>query len=311
MSNYRIIYRKQNLGLRLSSLYRQQQLAVGILDLGKRDELVSTIEWYLANMNNSIHVITTEYALEQEDITSRYPDVTYIVFKNAATAGEYINAFADECYATFFLVVRTDCTLISFDGERLMQIMGEKNHPAIISPVMLSSDGEVLPTLRAPFLRGKEVAPLSFMPDISTDKCVNTLYPLMEMGLYDRALFQRLREYDQEIAGESYPALDYGVRCYLMGYSIVSTKALAVLFPQRLTVIEDRTECEGMNRFYTKALSIKRIAGKNVAEKWKPYVDKEVFYEEVKKKQINLQKIDFQTLIDNWNSNYSVALNQY
>ncbi len=302
MSNYRIIYRKQNLGLRLSSLYRQQQLAVGILDLGKRDELVSTIEWYLANMNNSIHVITTEDALEQEDITSRYPDVTYIVFKNAATAGEYINAFADECYATFFLVVRTDCTLISFDGERLMQIMGEKNHPAIISPVMLSSDGEVLPTLRAPFLRGKEVAPLSFMPDISTDKCVNTLYPLMEMGLYDRALFQRLREYDQEIAGEYYQALDYGVRCYLMGYSIVSTKALAVLFPQRLTVIEDRTECEGMNRFYTKALSIKRIAGKNVAEKWKPYVDKEVFNEEVKKKQINLQKIDFQTLIDNWNN---------
>lgn len=302
MSNYRIIYRKQNLGLRLSSLYRQQQLAVGILDLGKRDELVSTIEWYLANMNNSIHVITTEYALEQEDITSRYPDVTYIVFKNAATAGEYINAFADECYATYFLVVRTDCTLISFDGERLMQIMGEKNHPAIISPVMLSSDGEVLPTLRAPFLRGKEVAPLSFMPDISTDKCVNTLYPLMEMGLYDRALFQRLREYDQEIAGEYYQALDYGVRCYLMGYSIVSTKALAVLFPQRLTVIEDRTECDGMNRFYTKALSIKRIAGKNVAEKWKPYVDKEVFNEEVKKKQINLQKIDFQTLIDNWNN---------
>lgn len=302
MSNYRIIYRKQNLGLRLSSLYRQQQLAVGILDLGKRDELVSTIEWYLANMNNSIHVITTEYALEQEDITSRYPDVTYIVFKNAATAGEYINAFADECYATYFLVVRTDCTLISFDGERLMQIMGEKNHPAIISPVMLSSDGEVLPTLRAPFLRGKEVAPLSFMPDISTDKCVNTLYPLMEMGLYDRALFQRLREYDQEIAGEYYQALDYGVRCYLMGYSIVTTKALAVLFPQRLTVIEDRTECDGMNRFYTKALSIKRIAGKNVAEKWKPYVDKEVFNEEVKKKQINLQKIDFQTLIDNWNN---------
>lgn len=301
MSSYRIIYRKQNLGLRLSSLYRQQQLAVGILDFGTREELRSTIEWYLTNMNNSLHVLTTEDALQEEDITSDYPDVTFIVFKNVATSGEFINAFANECYATYFLVVKTDCTLISFDGEKLMSIMGQKNHPALISPVMLSSEGEVLPTLRAPHLRGKEVDPLSFSPDISTDKPVNNLYPLMEIGLYDRALFQRLREYDVEISGEYYQALDYGVRCYLMGYSIVTTKALAVLFPQRITLIEDRSECAGMKRFYTKALSIRRIAGKNVAEKWKPYLDKEVFNEEVKKKQINLQKIDFLSLIENWN----------
>ena len=307
MSSYRIVYRKQDLGLRLSSLYRQQQLAVGILDLGTREELVSTIEWYLENMNNALHVMTTEDAMEKDDITAKYPDVTFIIFKNAATSGEYINSFADECYATYFLVVRTDCTLISFDGDKLMSIMGERNHPAIITPVMLSSDGEVLPTLRVPHLRGKEVDPISFLPEnqadpsLLTDKVTNNLYPLMEIGLYDRALFQRLREYDIEIAGEFYQALDYGVRCYLMGYSIVTTRALAVLFPQRVTIIEDRTECYGMNRFYTKALSIRKIAGKNVAEKWKPYVDKKVFNEEVKKKQINLQKIDFNTLIENWN----------
>lgn len=300
MSNYRIIYRKQNLGVRLSSLYRQQQLAIGILDLGSREQLRDTLDWYLDNMNKSIHVITTEDSLDNDDITALYPEVTFIVFKNCATSGEYINAFADECYATYFLVVRTDCTIIAFEGDKLMRIMGDKNHPAIISPIMLSNEGEVLPTLRAPHLRGKEVDPLSFLPDIDSDKMMNTLYPVMEIGLYDRALFQRLREYDCEIEGEYYQALDYGVRCYLMGYSIVSTRALAVLFPKRVTIIEDRSECEGMNRFYTKALSIRRIAGKNVAEKWKPYVDKKVFNDEVKTKQINLQKIDFQTLIDNW-----------
>lgn len=301
MSSYRIIYHKQDIALRLSSLYRQPQLAIGILDLGTKKELISTLDWYLENMNNSLHVMTTEDSLEQEDITSRYPDVTFIVFKNATTAGEYINSFANECYATYFLIVRTDCTLIAFDGEKLMGIMGEKNHPAMITPVMLSSDGNVLPTLRAPHLRGKDVDPLSFEPDISTDKMVNNLYPLMEIGLYDRALFQRLREYDTEISGEYYQALDYGVRCYLMGYSIATTKSLAILFPQRVTLIEDRTECEGMNRFYTKALSIRRIAGKNIAEKWKPYVDKKLYNEEVKKKQITLQKVDFKTLIERWN----------
>lgn len=306
MSTYRIVYRKQDLGLRLSSLYRQQQLSIGILDLGSREELVEAIEWYLENMNNSIHVMTTEDAIEKDDITSKYPEVTFIIFKNATTSGEYINSFADQCYATYFLVVRTDCALISFDGSQLMSIMGEKNHPAMITPVMLSSDGKVLPSIRVPHLRGKDVDPLSFLPEnqtdpvFLTDKCTNNLYPLMEIGLYDRALFQRLREYDTEIAGEYFQALDYGLRCYLMGYSIVTTRALAILFPQRIMIIEDRSECYGMNRFYTKALSIRKIAGKNVAEKWKPYVDKKVFNDEVKKKLINLQKTDFKTLMENW-----------
>ena len=55
-----------------------------------------------------------------------------------------------------------------------------------------------------------------------------------------------------------------------------------------------------MDRFYTKALSIKRVSGKNMVSKWKPYVDKKVLSEEVKKKQVNLQKTDFFTLIEKW-----------
>ena len=35
-------------------------------------------------------------------------------------------------------------------------------------------------------------------------------------------------------------------------------------------------------------------------EKRKPYVDKSILSEEVKKKQILLQKTDFFTLMDNW-----------
>ena len=79
-----------------------------------------------------------------------------------------------------------------------------------------------------------------------------------------------------------------------------TTRNLAVRFPNRVSVIEDRSECSGMDRFYTKALSIKRVSGKNMVSKWKPYVDKKVLSEEVKKKQVNLQKTDFFTLIEKW-----------
>ena len=91
-----------------------------------------------------------------------------------------------------------------------------------------------------------------------------------------------------------------GVRSWLFGYKMFVTRSLAVRFPNRVSIIEDRSECIGMNRFYTKAFSIKRIAGKNLVGKWKPFVDKKVLAEEVKKKQVNLQKTDIFTLVDNW-----------
>ena len=142
--------------------------------------------------------------------------------------------------------------------------------------------------------------PMSFTPSIDSDEEEPNLYPVMEIGLYDRALFQRLRSYDTLISGEFYQALDFGVRCYLLGYRIFTSRALALQFPKRLSIIEDRSLCDGSDRFYTKAMSIRRIAGKNVIEKWKPYVDKEVLNDEVKKKQMIMQKTDFFTIMKNW-----------
>ena len=297
---YRIIYRKQDLGLRISSLYQQQQLAVGILDYGTKEELKSTIEWYVENMNTIVYVLTTEYRMDESNYASEYPDATFIVFKSAVTTGDFINAFANECYATYFMVVRTDSSLIAFEGDKLVSIMEDKSHPAVITPVMVSGHGEVMPTVRAPYIKGREIDPLSFMPDMEKDHGVPNLYPLMGIGLYNRALFQRLRAFDNLILGEFFQMLDFGTRCHLMGNPIITTKALAFVFPTRLSIIEDRSECPGLNRFYTKALSVMRIAGKNVVSKWKPYVDKETLNEEVKKKLVNLQKTDFLTLVEDW-----------
>ena len=89
---------------------------------------------------------------------------------------------------------------------------------------------------------------------------------------------------------------------HLFGYSIFTYSDFAIRFSSKHSIIEDRTQCEGMERCYTRALSIHRIAGKNVIEKWKPYVDKKLLKEEVKSKQIILQKTDFFTLIKDWDN---------
>lgn len=289
--------------MRISSLYRQQQLAIGILDMASMEELKQTLDWYMSNMNCCLHVVTLQSRIEEEPLNELYPDVTFLCFKNMASVGEMINAFADECYATFFFLTRTDCQIIAFDGASLVSSMNERNHPALTTPLILNQDGELLPTLRAPFIRGREIDPLSFLPNISEAKIKEkTLYPLLGLGFYDRALFQRLRGYDEEIMGEFYQLLDFGIRCYLFGHSIYSSSDLVLQFPQKHSIIEDRSSCPGMNRAYTKALSIHRIAGKNVVEKWKPYVDKQLLKTEIKKKQVILQKTDFFTLIEKWKS---------
>ena len=251
-------------------------------------------------MNLSIHVLSTEFKMEQYDIAKDYPEVTFIIFKNDTTTGEFINAMADECYTDYFFVVRSDMEVVAFDGEKLLKAMGGKDHPVAIAPVMLSSNLEVMPTIRAPYIRGKEIDPQSFQPNTDEERLEPTLYPVLCSGLYDRALFQRLRGYDTEILGEYYQSLDLGMRSWLFGYKMFVTRSLAVRFPNRVSIIEDRSECIGMNRFYTKAFSIKRIAGKNLVSKWKPFVDKKVLSEEVKKKQVNLQKTDIFTLVEKW-----------
>ena len=286
--------------MRISSLYRQQQLSIGILDVSSVEVLKEAVDWYVANMNCTLHVITLEETFEKEGLGSLYPDVTFICFNSLVTLGEQINAFASECYASCFLVVRSDLQILGFEGGSLMALMADKSHPAMLTPVMLNQDMELMPTIRTPYLKGKEIEPMSFMPSIEPGSLTPNLYPVMALGLYDRALFQRLRVYDTQITGEFFQMADFGIRCYLLGYNILATRNIVIQFPQKISIVEDRSPCEGMERFYTKAMSIRRIAGKNMVEKWKPYVDKALLNEEVKKKQIILQKTDFFTLMDNW-----------
>ena len=301
-SHYKTVIRKQDIGMRISALYRQQQLSIGILDAAGPDELKETLDWYMANMNCALHVVTLEDRLEEDGLAELYPDVTFICFRSLVTIGEQINAFADECYATYFLVVRSDQQVIGFSGAELIALMGDRRHPACITPIMLNCEMELLPTIRTPYIKGREISPMSFEPPVEPGKVTANLYPVMALGLYDRALFQRLRGYDEEILGEYYQMLDFGIRVHLFGYTILTSSDFAVRFPAKHSLIEDRSSCEGMNRCYTRALSIHRIAGKNIVEKWKPYVDKKLLREEVKSKQIILQKTDFFTLVKEWGS---------
>ena len=292
---YSIISRKQDIGQLINQLHREEFLAVGIMDTGTVEDLFATLDWFVGNFNYCLHVVSQSERFPVDEMQARYPDVTFIVFPKAPSLAERVNALADVCMTTYFLTMRSDTNLMNFDWKPLEAKMKAEDHPAMICPWIFNKSNEEIPTLRAPHMRGKEVEPLSFMP---STKCHENLYPFLGIGLYDRALFQRLRGYDEEISGAYWQTLDFGVRCWLYGYPVYTMSDIAVLFYSKQFLIEDRSEQQGFERFYSKALSVHQIKGRNFIRKGPKMIGK-VINEEVKPR-IGLYKTDFQALCESW-----------
>ncbi|MCR5732777.1 MAG: hypothetical protein K6G51_07570 [Sphaerochaetaceae bacterium] len=300
MNPYRIIQKRQDINFNPTNLGASDLLSVVLLDSADREKLGKTLDWYLENLNFSIHVITFEDRFEEENLAEIYPDVTFIVFRNLTTIGAMLNSIANVSYSSYLLVTRTDTQLVSFDGEALFSIMEKSEKPAIITPILFNCDMEIMNSLRRPYILGKEIEPKAEVPSIDNNSLHKNLYPIFGIGLYERALFQRMRGFDEEIISDYWQLLDYGIRANLFGNPVYTTSALAFRFYEKHSFIEDNMSCEGIERCYTRALSIRHINGKNILQKWRPYVDKELYKTEVKTRQIVLQKTDFFALMDSW-----------
>ena len=294
---YSVISRKQDISQLINQLHREEFLAVGIMDTGTVDDLQTTLSWFVENFNYCLHVVSSNDRFNVEEMQAIYPDVTFIVFPKAPSLAERVNALADVCMTTYFLTMRSDTNLMSFDWKPLEARMREEEHPAMLCPWVYNKSNEEIPTLRTPLINGKEVEPVSFMPSA---ECSANLYPFLGIGLYDRALFQRLRGYDEDITGAYWQTLDFGVRCWLYGYPIYTVSQMAVLFYSKQFLIEDRSEQQGFERFYSKALSVHQVKGHNYIRRG-PKMSKRVINEEVKPR-IGLYKTDFRTLCENWKS---------
>ena len=301
-SNYRIYRRRIDLGSRINQLHSTEQLAIGILDVGTPEQLSENLNWYVAHMNYALHVVTQEGRIDIQAMQEAYKGVTFLVFPSSSLTGEKINAVANECQTSYFLIVRSDLVLVRFDGVALFALMREKESPAALASLIANMDKEITPTIRSPYLEGRKLEPASHFPTINAPGGENTLYPVMALGMYDRALFQRLRGFDEKIHSEFFQVLDWGIRCYLLGHTVKASSHLLMQFTDRQSVIEDRSENEGFKRCYTKALSIQQIKGKNLIRKYKGFVDKEALSDEVKKRLLWLQKSDFFQLLEHWES---------
>lgn len=293
---YQVISGDNLFGQPIRTLGKEEKLAIGIMDTGTVEELENTIEWYSENFNHGLHVITYQERLSREYIQKRFPKVVYIIFNKAPSLAQRLNAFANECLTNYFYVTRSDVETCMFDWQLIENKMRANDHTAAVTPLVFNQNHELIPTLNVPHFDGNDIEPLSFQPSKLDDP---NLYPFLGLGLYDRALFQRMRGLDEEIRGAYWQVLDFGTRCWLYGYNIFSVNYLALVFPNKKSLMEDRSPCIGMERFYTKALcvNISRSGKAKVHRKYK--TDKNVMLTEVQPRA-SLYKTDFQTLCDIW-----------
>ncbi len=296
--SYNVVTKKSDIGNVISSLHRESELALGIIDSDQKDDLERMIASYsqFDKYKNNIYVVTTANRLETESLHLRFSDATFIVFDFTPTLAQEINALADTCKSTFFIFQKTDCKIANFHWPPLLKIMNSSSVPAVLTPLVFNMSKELIPTIRIPKLTDNEIDPISNLPGYGTEA---TLYPFLGLGLYNRALFQRIRGYDEEIYGAYWQSLDFGIRCWLYGHPVLSVNEMAVIFDKKNSIIEDRTENIGIGRFYAKALGVTVKSNGRAQIKRPPKSDMKYLMEEVKSR-IGLYKLDFETLCQRW-----------
>ena len=296
MNSYHMYRNKQDIGKRIRYLHSEEPLSVALIAADYGTVLIDAISYYESKFSSPLYVLIFEDMGNITGLRMNFPSVSFIVFTQPVSVGNMINVMANECFTTYFFVTRSDVHVIDFNFEEILNQFNKVDKPALITPVIMNKADEYIPVVQVPRMEQHIIDPLPFFP---TKEKEATLYPYLGLGVYERALFQRLRGFDELLVGEYWQFLDFGVRCWLFGYTIWILSSLTLKFPFRQLVIENRSETESIKRILTKALGVRQVNGKNYPRRIGKYTDPSYLNSEMKKR-IALYKCDFNELMSEW-----------
>lgn len=295
-TKYQLYLKRTDIGRRISLLHKEQTLSVGLIMIESGNALITSLKQAQKSFEEkNLFILMHSEQGRITELIKEFPTLSFILFEESVSFATMANAFANECYTTFFFLSRSDLTHHHFEPQRAMELLLQSERPAAITSHLFNKMGENIPVIQVPYINKGLIEPLSFFP---TEEEQPTLYPFLGVGLYERALFQRLRGFDELIEIEYWQQLDFGLRSWLYGYPIICSNSLQSTFSQRQFIIEDRTLVEGVRRLHTRALAVKQIRGKNYIRRVGPYKDRSLLAEV--KKRLALYKTDFTQLVDQW-----------
>jgi hypothetical protein len=196
-----------------------------------------------------------------EELSRRFPFVRFILPEREMNPGEQINLAAEETESPLFYVLRNDLKIIAGGTanrltERLKEVNEENEDTNCFKrlctiPVIVNSFYEVLPTLRAPVTRKKNMRTAAITPQFDGQL---SLYPFDGIGIYDRSRFIKTGGFDITIKNTYWQFLDFGYRAYLWGESIALSLHLKLLCEGDIGA-EDTIIDESYRQFFLKNLA--------------------------------------------------------
>ncbi len=197
-------------------------------------------------------IISCENSVRSHDIealSAEFPRVRFILPSEPISIGEMINIAIAESKTPLVLVVWSDVRIEALAPA----ITDPSSEQARIctTPILLSKQGEQLPTQIVPSLQGS---------NFSTEQlfCLRdktpTVYPFDFMGIYHKEKFIELGGFDYTIKNTYWQNLDFGMRSFLWGESISHSISLRMHYEAKPN-LEDISADASYRRFYLKNLA--------------------------------------------------------
>ncbi len=297
---YTLINKKEDIATKIKFLHREVKLSLCIIDQQNDENTIFALNSFIEEKDINIYIAISDNKLRVKKLIEKLPFVNFLVFSGTFKYGDIVNAVSKECYSTYFLVLNSNVIIDSINLENIMLKMEQDKNILAIAPRLYNRLNEPTPIISIPAIIKKELNIINFIAD--DRKEITTLYPFYGIAIFNRALFQRLREIDNNINSSYWQLVDMGLTCYLLGYYIISSESFKAHYINSNLFIEDRSICKGIDRLYTKALCVRQKKGKNKIKKWGLYSNSK-YLKEVEKR-ILLYKTDIFNLIKDWENIY-------
>jgi GT2 family glycosyltransferase len=199
-----------------------------------------------------VYVSGPEVAWDIEARSRQFPAVRFVLLKQEASIGGWINLAMQETRAPLVMVLWSNIrfSVEAFTPDLLRSLADEQ--AVCVVPRMQTERGDAIPTVHMPvFIRRRpRIVPLAEVRDR-----MMCLYPYDYCGVYSRERFLRVGGFDPQIASPYWQKLDFGFRCFLWGERIVLRVPLLFTHHGQLAT-EDTTRDASYKLTYLKNLAV-------------------------------------------------------
>jgi hypothetical protein len=185
------------------------------------------------------------------DLCKEFPDVRFLLLRDAVSRGAMINIGISESRAPYVLCLWSDMRVGDISPSILDAVQAIQ--AACILPVIKDQNGHVVPTYQSPLMRKGKLS-LHFRPPSREGESV--LFPFDYCGIYDKERFSRVGGFDPEIGTPYWQKLDFGFRCHLWGEKISGTLKCTLL-SAGYDSAEDATPDDAYKLFYLKNIAVR------------------------------------------------------